>query len=135
MDILVNQGLSLANQFLYHSQHAAAEHDGNDVPIPAVGYGSLTKSKMCVNLCYMKTATIREAQHNLSRVLRWVEHGETVEITRRKKTIAKIVPAQSPPKKIIWPDRLAELRAIYGDKPIPGKPISQIISEDREDRF
>jgi antitoxin (DNA-binding transcriptional repressor) of toxin-antitoxin stability system len=32
----------------------------------------------------MKTATVREVQHHLAKVLRWLEQGQTMEITRRK---------------------------------------------------
>ena len=31
----------------------------------------------------MKTASVRDVQHHLSRVLAWVEQGEEVQITRR----------------------------------------------------
>ncbi len=40
----------------------------------------------------MKTVTIREAQHNLSKILLEVEAGETVQITRRKVALARLVP-------------------------------------------
>ena len=29
----------------------------------------------------MKTTTVREVQHNLTRILRWIEDGEVVEVT------------------------------------------------------
>jgi prevent-host-death family protein len=42
-------------------------------------------------LCVMKKVSIMEAQHNLSKVLKSVEEGQSVYITRRKTVIAKIV--------------------------------------------
>ena len=35
----------------------------------------------------MKTASIRDVQHRLSKVLAWVEKGEEVQITRRNKPV------------------------------------------------
>jgi prevent-host-death family protein len=43
----------------------------------------------------MKTVTIREAQHNLSKILLAVEAGETVQITRRRMPLARLVPEPS----------------------------------------
>lgn len=40
----------------------------------------------------MKTATVREAQHHLSRLLVDVEAGEEIVITRRGVEVAKLVP-------------------------------------------
>ena len=43
----------------------------------------------------MKTVTIREAQHNLSKILLEVEAGQTVQITRRKVPLARLIPEPS----------------------------------------
>jgi prevent-host-death family protein len=40
----------------------------------------------------MKSTTVRELRNNYSRVLKWVENGEEVEVTRRGKVVAKVVP-------------------------------------------
>jgi antitoxin (DNA-binding transcriptional repressor) of toxin-antitoxin stability system len=39
----------------------------------------------------MKTATIREAQHNFSALLRLVQRGEEVKVLSRKTPVARIV--------------------------------------------
>ena len=39
----------------------------------------------------MKTATIREAQHNFSALLRLVQRGEEVQVLSRKTPVARIV--------------------------------------------
>ncbi|MGB8356944.1 MAG: type II toxin-antitoxin system prevent-host-death family antitoxin [Chthoniobacteraceae bacterium] len=36
----------------------------------------------------MKTATVREIRNEFAKVLRWVEDGEQVEITKRKRMVA-----------------------------------------------
>ena len=40
----------------------------------------------------MKSTTVRELRNNYSRVLKWVSKGEEVEVTRRGKVVAKVIP-------------------------------------------
>ena len=82
-------------------------------------------------MSHMKTITVREAETNFSAVLRLVQAGEEVEVTSRKKPVAKIVPIGKRRRKIDWASTWAKVDAIYGGKPAPGKPGSQIIIEGR----
>ena len=76
----------------------------------------------------MKTASVGEIQKNFARVLSGINNGEEIIITKRGKSVARIVPL--PPKsEIEWPDFYSE--AID----LKGKPISEIVIEGREDRF
>jgi prevent-host-death family protein len=43
----------------------------------------------------MKSATVREVQHNLAALLRQVQGGQEIAVTRRGKVVARIVPAQA----------------------------------------
>jgi antitoxin (DNA-binding transcriptional repressor) of toxin-antitoxin stability system len=79
----------------------------------------------------MKSATIRDVQHNLSEVLSWVEQGEQVLVFRRKKLVARLVPPGPAP--VESPDFIARARSAWGPKP-RGKPLSEIVAEGREDR-
>jgi prevent-host-death family protein len=81
----------------------------------------------------MKTATVREVQHHLSKVLAWVEKGEEVQITRRNKPVAKIVPAEPDKGPVALPAFAARARQIWGEKPA-GKSLSQTVLDDREER-
>ena len=83
----------------------------------------------------MKTATVREIQHHLTKVLRLVEHGEAVEITRYKQVVAKIVPVKRSSKTIKWPRLFDRLKSIYGKNHVQGKSVSDLIVEDREERL
>lgn len=47
---------------------------------------------MCYILSHMKTTTVRELRNNYSKVLKWVAKGEEVDVTRRGKIVAKVVP-------------------------------------------
>jgi prevent-host-death family protein len=79
----------------------------------------------------MKTVTVAEAEKDFSSVLRIVRGGEEVEVTRRKKTVAKIVPVPSKRPKYDWASTWAKVDEIFGGKLAPGKPGSQIIIEGR----
>ena len=94
----------------------------------------LTRRRSCVKMFNMKKATIRQVQHRFSEVMKWVEDGEEVVILRRDRVVARIVPpgrASEVPK---WPDFTGRARRIW-DKRVRGKPLSRIISEDRNERL
>ena len=76
----------------------------------------------------MQTATVGKIQKNFAKILREINTGEEVIITRRGKPVARLT-ALGPGKNIHWPDFFKE--AI----PAQGKPISSLIAEEREDRF
>jgi prevent-host-death family protein len=80
-----------------------------------------------------KTAGVREVQHHLSKVLAWVEKGEEVQITRRSKPVAKIVPAAAQGMLIALPAFAARARQIWGEAPV-GKNLSQTVVDDRKER-
>lgn len=85
----------------------------------------------------MESATIRDVQHNLALYLRRVEHGEEIEIRRRNKVVARLVPsgASAPGNATLdWTAVGARRRQLWGDKPAPGKSISEIVYESRGDR-
>ena len=51
----------------------------------------------------MKSTTVRELRNNYSMVLKWVAKGEEVEVTRRGKVVAKVVPpAPAHTRKVDW---------------------------------
>ena len=81
----------------------------------------------------MKTATIREIQHNLAAVLRQVESGEEFQILRRNHPIAMIVPIRdkSPEETSDWSTHESEIDGIFDGKVVRGKPISEIVSDGR----
>ena len=81
----------------------------------------------------MKTATVRDVQHNLSKILRWIEDGEVVVITRHKRVVANLVPSAPKSRTIDWPDFTERMKAIWGNVP-GGKPASSIIIDERTER-
>lgn len=83
----------------------------------------------------MTTATIRQIQHNLAKVLRLVEAGEEVIIRRRNRPIARIVPlAPARARKVDWSDLALWRSRVFPQGKLPGKPLSTEIAEGRGDR-
>ena len=82
----------------------------------------------------MQTVTIREIQHNLAAYVRKVENGENIEIRRRNKVVARLVPAGQSAKQrkgCNWGEVALWRRKLWGDKPAPGKPLSAIVYDSR----
>ena len=91
----------------------------------------------------MITVGVKDAKNNLSRYLARVKKGEEVQITERGKPIARIIKegqGTSPARKALRPlvDRgLVVLPSLSIEKDhlnpvdVPGKPVSEIVLEDR----
>ena len=80
-----------------------------------------------------KTTTVREVQHNFSKILRWIEDGEIVVITRHKRAVANLVPSSPKGRTFEWPDFTERIKRIWKLAPV-GKPASRIIVDERSER-
>jgi len=65
---------------------------------------------------HMKTATVRDLRYNFPRVERMLAEGEPVQITKRNKVVAKLVPPDPPDRPVKIPDFIGRMKKIYGDK-------------------
>jgi prevent-host-death family protein len=74
----------------------------------------------------MKTVSVRELQQNIKRVIDQVEHGQVVEVTRRRRVVARLTPARPVSKPIRWPDLKKRARAVFGDTVIEPPPSEQV---------
>ena len=81
----------------------------------------------------MKTASLYDVQHNFSRVLAWVDAGETVIISRRRVPVAKLVPTKKKKPSAKMPDFMARLKKNFGNQVFPDS--QPILDELREDRY
>jgi antitoxin (DNA-binding transcriptional repressor) of toxin-antitoxin stability system len=78
---------------------------------------------------HMKKASVRDLRYGFKRIERLLHQGEEVQITKRRRVIARLVPdGAEVPKKT--PDFLARLRTIYGDK-ILTVSGAELVSSDR----
>ncbi|MGH9489089.1 MAG: type II toxin-antitoxin system Phd/YefM family antitoxin [Terriglobales bacterium] len=86
---------------------------------------------------------VRELRQNLSVYLRRVKRGERLEVTEYGRPVALLAPL--PPSESTWDRLVAEGRLIPATRDLleigpplklgPGPKLSQLIAEDREDRF
>ena len=76
----------------------------------------------------MKTATVGKIQKNFAAILKEVRAGEEFIVTRRGEPVARIT-AIGPKQKIDWPDFFKDAIAQEG------KPVSELVIDEREDRF
>jgi prevent-host-death family protein len=92
---------------------------------------------MSYKMSYMaKTSTIsiRELQQNLKQVMQRVERGQVIEVTRRRRAVARLSPlAQEDRPASPWPDLNARARAVFGDRVIAPSG-SEVVIGDRGDR-
>ena len=80
----------------------------------------------------MKTASVRDIRQNFPRVLAWVQDGEEVAITMRRKVVARLVSEKSKPKqKIAIPDFVGIQKRILGKR----SPAGSLVALDREGTY
>ncbi|MGQ0677936.1 MAG: type II toxin-antitoxin system Phd/YefM family antitoxin [Rhodospirillales bacterium] len=52
-----------------------------------------------------KTVTAREANQNFSKLLREAENGRTLAITKRRRVVARLVPASEDGRRVLTPEQ------------------------------
>lgn len=78
----------------------------------------------------MKTASVRELRQDFPRIMAWIEEGEQVAVTMRRKVVARLVPETPAPP--MQPD----FRKRFG-KPAPARgkledSVIALLSQDRD---
>lgn len=79
----------------------------------------------------MPSVNLRQLR-NTPQLMRWIESGEVVELKKRDRVVARIVPETPRPEQVEWPDFEARAKAIFGDRIIPA--VDDLI-EERNSRF
>jgi antitoxin (DNA-binding transcriptional repressor) of toxin-antitoxin stability system len=77
----------------------------------------------------MKTASVGDLRYRFPEIEWALRAGEQIEITKRKRVIARLVSATIPRR----PDFMARLREIYGDKTLKVSG-AELLAQER-DRF
>jgi prevent-host-death family protein len=77
----------------------------------------------------MRSAGVREARQNLSALLDEVKRGREVIITEHGRPVARLVPLAPSKRKGV-----GNLAAFRRRMPVFNPPLSESLSEDREDR-
>jgi prevent-host-death family protein len=79
----------------------------------------------------MRTATVRQVRHDFGTVLKLVEDGEEIAITKRGHVVARLCPPpRSRPHKATMPDFAARLKRTFGNKVLPATG-ADLVAADR----
>jgi antitoxin (DNA-binding transcriptional repressor) of toxin-antitoxin stability system len=76
----------------------------------------------------MPSINIRQLR-DTRQLLAWIEAGEVVELRKRNRVVARIVPESPRIQPTEWPDFAARLKRNYGDRILPG---ADLLIEERE---
>jgi len=79
---------------------------------------------------HMKKASVRDLRYDFPKIERALRAGEEIQITKRNRVIARLVPETPAPE---LPDFAARVKEIFGDRIIEPSG-AELISEDREGR-
>ena len=72
----------------------------------------------------MKTASVRDIRQNFPAVMRWIEEGENVAITMRRKIVARLIPERTPiSRNTPAPDFDSISKRIFGAKKFRGNLV------------
>jgi prevent-host-death family protein len=80
----------------------------------------------------MKTATVRELRNRYTQLLKWLEAGEEITITRRGVTIARLVPEKPRTKqKVDWPKSAAFQLDRIKLRPLTAQESAELLDYNR----
>jgi prevent-host-death family protein len=80
----------------------------------------------------MRAVSVRELQQDVKGVLERVERGETVEVTRRRRVVARLSPAPREGKPTRWPNLERRTRQVFGKRTLSPGASKQILSDRGE---
>lgn len=81
----------------------------------------------------MKTASVADLRNDFRRVAAWLAQGEEVEIVRRGKPFARLLPLDSQARaKAVSVDFAAQLRANWGNRIFSAREFQQMRDFDRD---
>jgi len=80
----------------------------------------------------MKTASVRELRQNFGGLLAWLEEGQEIQITMRRRVVARLVPdGRNIVTKVGMPDFAARLKKLHGKKVIGAQEAQAILDENK----
>ena len=84
-------------------------------------------------LDHTKTATVRELRNHFPRIEAWVHEGESINISKRGKVIATLIPATgdgTPPQTSPKVDIMARLRETWGDRVFTMEQVAALRADE-----
>jgi antitoxin (DNA-binding transcriptional repressor) of toxin-antitoxin stability system len=80
----------------------------------------------------MKTASVRELRQNFGGLLAWLEEGQEIQITMRRRVVARLVPdGRNIVAKVRMPDFAARLKKLHGKKVIGAQEAQAVLDENK----
>jgi len=79
---------------------------------------------------HMKKASVRDLRYDFRKIERLLREGEEIQITKRRRVIARLLPENPDPKAAQLPDFLSRMRAEYGGRTLEVSG-ADLISQDR----
>lgn len=82
----------------------------------------------------MKTATVRELRNEFPRIEMWVREGESINISKRGKIIATLIPAThnaANGNRVPKPDIMARLRDTWGERVFSLEEVEAMREDER----
>lgn len=85
-----------------------------------------------IEISLMKTATVADLRNHFRRLSAWIENGETVEIVKRGRTFARLVPPVSEKGALPQVDWAAQRRAIWGNRVFSAAEVKEMDDSEHE---
>jgi antitoxin (DNA-binding transcriptional repressor) of toxin-antitoxin stability system len=80
----------------------------------------------------MKTATVADLRNNFRRISASIDNGESVDITRRGRVVARLVPPIVVSKKLVKPDWAAQIKEAWGDRVLSAAEVKKMREAELE---
>jgi len=80
----------------------------------------------------MPSVNIRQLR-DTRQLLTWLEAGEVVDLRKRNRIVARIVPESPRTKPVEWPDFAARLKEHFGDRVLT--PVADLIADRETSRY
>jgi antitoxin (DNA-binding transcriptional repressor) of toxin-antitoxin stability system len=80
----------------------------------------------------MPSVNLRQLR-DTRQLLTWLEAGEVVELRKRNRVVARIVPESPRTQPVEWPDFAARLKEHYGDRVLT--PVADLIADRESSRY
>ena len=80
----------------------------------------------------MPSVNVRQLRDS-RQLFKWLDAGEVVELKKRKRVVARIVPESPKVQPVEWPDFAARLKKQFGDRVLT--PVADLIADRESSRY
>ena len=87
--------------------------------------------KMC-HIIFMPSVNVRQLRDS-RQLFKWLDAGEVVELKKRNRVVARIVPESPRIQPVEWPDFAARLKKQFGDRVLT--PVADLIADRESSRY